>query len=342
MIYFEINQVYQGLSENLLQQIEPESISCSVWSPPYHLGKEYERNQTFEEWKEMLRKVIALHFPILKKGGFMVVNIADILCFADETMPKIQMPNPSKHKVLLSKEDILAVKMQNPSWNKYELAKHFGCSEQTIDRRLNGNNIRGGKYLTQTRVELVGQYIQQFAQEANLYLYDRRIWKKDASWHNSRWISNSYRSVDEFEYLYIFWKAGETVINRDKLSQKEWTEWGSRAVWEFPSVRANDEHEAMFPLELPLRCIKLLTEKNDTVLDPFMGSGTTALACLQTERNFIGIEKEEKYVALAQAKITSYQQGRNNLFNENESQNPFLKKQSFDNAILQFEPKDLT
>ncbi|NJL76782.1 MAG: site-specific DNA-methyltransferase [Saprospiraceae bacterium] len=305
--FLDINKIHYGYSEDLIKQIEPQTVACSIWSPPYHLNKDYEKNQTFEEWQLMLQNVIHCHFPILRNGGFMIVNIADILCFADEAMPKIQMPNPSKHKVPLSKEEILSVLEANPKMSRYDLADYFGCSEQTIDRRLNGNNIRGGKYFTQTRVELVGHYLQQYAKEAGLFLYDRRIWKKDPSWHNSKWTSNSYRSVDEFEYLYIFWKPGETLINKDKLTQKEWTTWGSRAVWEFPSVRANNEHDAMFPIELPLRCIKLFTEKDDLVLDPFMGSGTTAKACLELKRNYIGIEKEFKYVELANNKLKAYQ-----------------------------------
>jgi len=303
--YLELNKIHLGYSEYLLKSIEPETVSCSIWSPPYHLGKEYEKDQSFEEWKIMLKKVINNHFSILKKGGFMVINIADILCFADENMPRIQMPNPSKYKVQLMKEDILELKTKNPDFNKHKLAEYFKCSEQTIDRRLNGNNIRGGKYLTQTRVELVGSYLQNFAQEAGLFLYDRRIWKKDPSWFNSKWTSNSYRSVDEFEYIYFFWKPGETTINKNKLTQKEWTSWGSRAVWEFPSVRANDEHEAMFPLELPIRCIKLLTESNDIILDPFIGSGTTAIAALMLNRRFIGIEKEYKYYELSNFKVAN-------------------------------------
>lgn len=59
----------------------------------------------------------------------------------------------------------------------------------------------------------------------------------------------------------------------------------------------------MFPLELPLRCIKLFTDENDVVLDPFMGSGTTAMACLKLNRQYIGFDKEEKYVALAKENI---------------------------------------
>jgi site-specific DNA-methyltransferase (adenine-specific) len=124
--------------------------------------------------------------------------------------------NVSRRKVSLSLEQILAVKEKHPDWNRYKLAEHFGCSEQTIDRRLNGNNIRGGKYQSQTRVFLVGGLIEEAAIDAGFYLYDRRVWKKDAAWKNSRWHTISYRSVDEFEYFYVFWKTGTTKIDRSR------------------------------------------------------------------------------------------------------------------------------
>jgi site-specific DNA-methyltransferase (adenine-specific) len=71
-------------------------------------------------------------------------------------------------------------------------------------------------------------------------------------------------------------------------------------------VRRNDDHEAKFPLELAQRVVLLYTDKDDLVLDPFMGSGTTALAAVSTGRNFIGIEKEEKYVQLATKNVNSF------------------------------------
>jgi len=70
-------------------------------------------------------------------------------------------------------------------------------------------------------------------------------------------------------------------------------------------VRVNDDHEAKFPVELPLRVIRLLTDLNEVVLDCFMGSGTTAIAAIQENRQYIGIELEEKYVTLARTKIKS-------------------------------------
>ena len=113
-----------------------------------------------------------------------------------------------------------------------------------------------------------------------------------------------YRAVDEFEYLYIFWKPGITKIDRSRLSADEWKEWGSRGVWSFPSVRMNDDHEAKFPLELPSRAIRLLTDPGDIVLDCFMGSGTSAVTAIREGRHFIGVELDADYVRLARKAAT--------------------------------------
>lgn len=298
-MFLSINEIHLGDSRELLKQIEPNSVACSVWSPPYHLGKEYEKDFSYDEWIGLLTDVIRLHEPILKPGGFLVVNIADILCFPDETMPRIQAMNLSRHKVDITREQVLEAKAAHPDYNRNQLAALLGCSEQTIDRRLNGNNIRGGKYNTQTRVHLVGGIIEDAATAAQLYMYDRRVWVKDPAWENSKWATLSYRAVDEFEYLYFFWKPGTTIVDRSKLTSEEWSSWGSRAVWAIPSVRANDDHEAKFPVELPRRIIKLLTFPGETVLDCFMGSGTTAIAAIREGRNYIGIERQSKYVDLA-------------------------------------------
>ena len=303
MRFLSIDKIYCGESENLLSEIEPNSIALSIWSPPYHVGKSYESSQSFEQWKKMLSDVISLHYQLLKPAGFMVINIGDILCFPDKSMPRIQANNVSMRKCSITEDDVKKAQSEHPNYNRKQLAAVLGCSEQTVDRRLHGNNIRGGKYNTQTRVKIVGGLIEEMAIQAGLFLYDRRIWVKDAAWANSNWTSNSYRSVDEFEHIYIFWKPGVTKIDRARLTKKEWADWGSRAVWNIRSVQRNDDHEAKFPIELPRRVIKLLTEEGDTVLDCFMGSGTTALAALKEKRHFIGIDKEEKYVQLAEENI---------------------------------------
>ena len=295
--------IYIDDARSSLGQLTSNSVNLSVWSPPYFVGKEYEEYLDFTGWKSLLSEVIRAHFRILCPGGFLAINIADILVFRDEDMPKIQADVVHRKKISLTKEDIVNYLGDNPNARRQEIAAHFNCSEQTIDRRLNGNNIRGGKSQVQTRVKIVGGLIEKFALDAGLYTYDRRIWAKDAAWENSRWASLSYRSVDEFEYIYIFWKPGVTKYDRKRLTSKEWKEWGSRGVWNFPSVRANDNHSAKFPSELPRRLIQMFTDPKDVVLDCFLGSGTTAYTAKAMDRSFIGIELDEKYAMLAASNI---------------------------------------
>ena len=303
----DINTVYCGDSRELMKQIEPESVALSFWSPPYFLGKDYEQDNTYESWQELLKEVIALHFDILKPGGFMVINIADILAFQDEKMPRIMGMNPANRKCAVTREMILRAKMEHPEYNRDQLAVLLNCSEQTVDRRLNGNNIRGGKYAVGTHVKLVGGNLEQYAYDAGLFLYDKRIWKKDPAWANSKWTTNTLKAVSETEDLYVFWKPGEYVVNRERLSPEEWRDWGYRQIWEIASVRSNDVHPAMFPIELAQRVIRLYTDKGDMVLDPFLGSGTTALAAIRTGRNFIGIEMMKRYADLAEKNVMNEQ-----------------------------------
>ncbi len=306
MQYLEKDKIYCGKAETLMQRIKPDSIAVSVWSPPYHVGKSYESGQSYDAWLTMLETVIRLHQTVLKPGGFLAINIGDILCYPDDKMPRIQANNVSMRKCRITEDDVRAAQAKYPNYNRHQLAEVLGCSEQTVDRRLHGNNIRGGKYNTQTRVKIVGGFLEEMALSAGLYPYDRRIWVKDAAWANSNWTTNSYRSVDEFEYLYVFWKPGVTKVDRSRLSKEEWSEWGSRAVWNIRSVQRNDDHEAKFPLELPRRTIKLFSDEGDTILDCFMGSGTSAMAAIKENRHYIGIDKEQKYVDLSIANIKDF------------------------------------
>lgn len=303
------NGIYRGDARALADHIVPESVALSVWSPPYYVGKEYEKHLSFEEWQALLGDTIRAHRSILRPGGFLAINIADILCFRDPSMPRVMAENVSrKGRADITREMVMETWARHPEMKRREIADLLGCSEQTVDRRMKGNNIRGGKYQTQTRVLLVGGMVQEFAATAGLFLYDRRAWVKDPAWENSRWHSLSYRAVDEFEYVYIFWKPGPTRVNRGKLKPQEWKAWGSRAVWQIRSVRANDDHEAKFPLELPRRVIRLFSEPGDLVMDCFVGSGTSAVAAVLEGRRYLGIDTSVRCVSMARAAVESAHQ----------------------------------
>jgi DNA modification methylase len=281
----------------------PESIDLSFWSPPYFVGKSYERDLSFDDWQSLLSEVIRLHFAAIQPGGFLAINIADILAFPDSAMPRIQGDNVATKRSSVTREDVLAAKQVYPNYTRYQLATLLGCSEQTIQRRIEDNNVRGGKYAVQRKVKVVGGLIQGWGEAAGFYLYDRRVWVKDPCWENSRWHSLSYRSVDEFEYVYVFWKPGITVVDRERLPKAEWSEWGSRGVWSIPSVRSNNEHEAQFPPELARRVICLFSAPGDLVLDPFVGSGTTGEVALREGRRFVGFDVEPDSATMAARRV---------------------------------------
>lgn len=96
-------------------------------------------------------------------------------------------------------------------------------------------------------------------------------------------------------------KTGGSRIS--DITRDEFIEW-TNGVWNFSGEsRKKVGHPAPFPVELPRRCIKLFSFVNDVVLDPFLGSGSTLIACAKTHRIGIGIEIDVKYCKLAKDRI---------------------------------------
>ena len=125
-----------------------------------------------------------------------------------------------------------------------------------------------------------------------------RIWIKDPAWagQNPYWLQ-TYKPVDDFEFLGTF--AHVKPKHKKRLTDEEYKQWGWRGVWELGSVRSNDVHSAMFPVELPSRAIKMLTDSADLVYEPFSGSGTTLIACENLGRRCRAVEIAPGYVAVA-------------------------------------------
>lgn len=290
-----LNRTHVGDARELIARVPDDSVDLAVWSPPYFVGKEYEQYLDVAGWEHLLRDVLQAHARILKPGGFAVLNVADILAYPDPALPRFPADVVGAKQCPVTREDVAAAAAAHPHLSHRQLGEMLGCSEQTIARRMSVNNARGGRRGVQTRVRTMPGMLEAHALDVGLPLYDRRVWVKDPAWKSSKWHANSYRSVDEVEHLLVFWRPGVTTVDRKRLTAQEWVEWGSRGAWHIRSVGRNDTHEARFPLELPMRFIQLLSAPGDLVLDPFMGSGTTAVAALRLGRRYLGFELLPQY-----------------------------------------------
>lgn len=92
---------------------------------------------------------------------------------------------------------------------------------------------------------------------------------------------------------------------KSDITKREFMEW-TNGVWNFSGEsKKKIGHPTPFPVELPRRCIKLFSFVGDTVLDPFLGSGTTLIACVQTGRKGIGVEIDKNYCEIAKQRLVN-------------------------------------
>ena len=138
------------------------------------------------------------------------------------------------------------------------------------------------------------------------------IWDKGSSAAASTawgsWLSPSNPTLrDVHEYILVFSKGAYKRQPPKKrartISRDEFLEW-TKSVWAFSAESAKRvNHPAPFPVELPTRLIHLYTYKGEVVLDPFIGSGSTAVAAVNTKRHFVGYDINEAYVQIAQKRV---------------------------------------
>jgi len=142
-------------------------------------------------------------------------------------------------------------------------------------------------------------------------------WEKNVVWNKKNGTQILFGSypypptpifTDLVEYILVFKKDGKLEYTKEqkeasKLSKERWFEI-TRNVWEIAPAKATQiGHPAPYPLEIPKRFIEVMTCKGSIVYDPFMGSGTTALACKLTGRNYLGSEQKQEYLDLSQRRL---------------------------------------
>ena len=287
---YEKNTIYNGNCRELLNDktfIKDNSVHLIVTSPPYS----DRRKSTYggihpKEYVEWFLPLSEQMLRIRKPQGSLIVNI------------KEHVKNGERQTYVL--ELILAMNKQGWKWTEeycwYKKTAFPGkwpnrfrdswerCLHFTKEKKF---------YMNQDAVKVpIGDWAEKrfkSMSENDFIRYtsgtNKHLGKRVANWMNKRKVYPHNVLVFEKEHYSL-----------------------PSNVLELCPVTNHKNHSACFPLELPAWFIRLLSKKNDLVLDPFIGVGTTALACRLLGRNYIGIEKQKEYVKEANQNIQELEQ----------------------------------
>ena len=260
-----------GDCRETLSQID-EKVRMCVTSPPYYGLRNYgdESNQigqedTPEEYIQNLVDIFRSVRNCLSDDGTLWVNIGD----------SYYNYRPGKGQALVK---------QSVSKSKQDLPEK--CARR-------GNKLEGLK-----EKDLIGiPWMLAFALRA-----DGWYLRQDIIWHKSNPMPESVRDrcTKSHEYMFLLSKSQNYYFDVDVI--KEPTR-RKRSVWNVQTKPYKGSHFAVFPPELITPCILASSEENDIILDPFIGSGTTAMVAKELGRYYIGCELHEDYGNLIQERM---------------------------------------
>lgn len=199
----------------------------------------------------------------------------------------------------------------NLVWNECHRVLHKGC-RLCINI---GDQFARSVYYGRYKVVPIRTEIIKFCESIGFDYMGAIIWQKVTTCNatGGATIMGSYPYPRngiiklDYEFILIFKKYGKPpkvskeIKEMSKLTDKEWNQYFT-GHWNFPGEKQN-KHLAMFPEELPRRLIKMFSFVGETVLDPFLGSGTTSLAAKNLNRNSIGYEINEDFLPIIEEKL---------------------------------------
>ena len=235
-----LNKIICSSSENM-KELPDSSVHLMITSPPYNVGKEYDKDLSLDEYLTLLRNVFKEVKRVLVTGGRVCINVANLG----------RKPYLPLHSAII-----------------------------------------------------------QIMTELGFLMRGEIIWDKSASAGTSTawgsWKSAKNPTLrDVHEYILIFSKDNYSRSNKkkDSISKEEFMEF-TKSIWTFSATSARKiGHPAPFPEELPRRLIELYSFEGDVILDPFIGSGQTAIASIKAKRNYVGYDIDKTYCELAEKRI---------------------------------------
>lgn len=303
-----INTIIQGDVLEKIRSLPDNFINTCVTSPPYfglrdygmdaQIGQEETPSQYIQKLVEVFREVRRT----LKDDGTLWVNIGDSYNGSGkagsnpdyinkhksfnrfhnkDTIGKPVMLSELKKKDLIGIPWLLAFALRDDGWYlRQDIIWHKpNCMPESVKDRCTSSH----------------EYIFLLS-KSKKYYYDYKAISEKSLWaeKDKRAISGPSSGKKFVGSQYKCTKGG--VYNEDGLKNK-------RSVWSVPTKSFKDAHFATFPENLIIDCVKAGSPEGGIVLDPFFGSGTTGVVARKLNRNYIGIELNPSYIAIAENRI---------------------------------------
>lgn len=292
--------IVKGNARELVRRLEPRSVQCVVTSAPYWGMRIYDNTgpvkwadgehcaygfeQTPEGFIRHTIEILYLLKPAIAANGSVWWNLMDTY----------NTRTPIRGNARERLDAMGRVPDSYRGWTEHEACRHSA----------------GHMFLNDAEQSSIPSRVAERASRIGYRLKSYITWRK----HSSMPEPVRSRATRHAEYVLHLSVGPTTPLFR----KKEWldlkVELGGphptlessqriTDVWSLPTSGGKNGHGAEFPLALPGRCIELSSHKGDIVLDPFLGSGTTALAAMMLDRRCIGFDISEKYVKIAQRRV---------------------------------------
>lgn len=267
-----VNRIIQGDCEEILKEWPDNSIDLIFTSPPYA----DQRANTYggvkpDEYVDWFLPKAEQFLRVLKPTGTFVLNI------------KERVVNGERHIYVI--ELILRMREQGWLW--------------TEEFMWHKKNSYPGKWPNRFRDSW--ERLLQFNKRRKFNMYQEEVMVPVGDWAKTRLnnLSETDKTRDESKVESGFGKNVSNWVGRDMVNPTN--------VIHMATECSNRNHSAAFPEDLPAWFIKLFTQPDDVVLDPFVGSGTTAAAAKQLKRNFVGIDISPEYCEQATKRVLEIQ-----------------------------------
>ncbi|MHA1331597.1 MAG: DNA-methyltransferase [Candidatus Hodarchaeales archaeon] len=273
--------LHNGDSQDFLKTIPDKAVDLIISSPPYNIGKEYEKRQNLRMYLEGQKPVMEELIRVLHKRGSICWQVGNFV----------------------KKGEVFPLDIYY-----YEIFKDLGLYLRNRIIWTFGHGLHASKRLS-GRYETILWFSKSDDYKWNLdaiRVPQKYPGKRSYKGKNKGKPSGNPKGKNPSD----IWRPASGKWEKTlEMLKEDWI----NLVWDIPNVKANHPektiHPCQFPIELVERCILALTEKDDWVLDPYCGVGSTLIAGIKNDRKVIGVDYEPSYIKIAEDRIVNLFKG---------------------------------